>query len=772
MGKNRSKKGENSLSEYSSTDANRSFGKGASKGWEMLSSERYQAFVENIEVGVYEVDIHGNFQYFNNSLCRILCCSGKDILFQNFAEFIDDEYVKKTVDTFEGIYHTGQGVSDFICKIIDENSSDKVLEVSADLVTDNRGKKIGFRGIVHDVTEKYSTRKLLEKSQRRVRSLLNFVPYPLVVFTLDGMVSYLNPAFTEIFGWTFEELEGKIIPYVPPGLEEETRKNIKRLLEEKIILRYETQRLTKNGQILDVVLGASVYSETEDEPSGELVILRDITQEKRIARNNEALLRISLALPEYLELNELLDYISAEIKSLLEVEGALVILLDEENDELFFKSVAYDDTTMEKRIKEVRFPANRGICSKVVRTGEAIIVPDTSKEPDFYPLVDIHTGSKTLDLLDVPLRSKDRIIGVLSAKNKKTGAFDKTDIELLNMVAGTVALSIENARFSKEVKEAYKEVTSLNRAKGRVINHLSHELKTPISVLSASLNILGKRLLSSSLPEKTWQPTIERAQRNLERMLEMQYQVEDIMMGGQQKPHYLLATLLDKCADIMESFVAEEIGEGQAVEKIRRRIDNMFGVEEDVVSKDLLLDQIIPETIEEVGPFFSSRRVDLITRFEPAPTIHMPVEIMKKVLIGLIKNAVENTPDEGRIEVFVLNGDRGVELLVRDYGIGISFDNQRRVLDGFYSTQETIDYSSKRPFDFNAGGKGTDLLRIKIFSERYNFKINMQSLRCKWIPHDKDICIGRISRCRFCEKPEDCYSSGGTTFAVFFPLMS
>ena len=52
----------------------------------------------------------------------------------------------------------------------------------------------------------------------QLRTLLDFAPYPIVVFTMDGRVSYLNPAFTEIFGWTFHELEGKKIPYIPPGL--------------------------------------------------------------------------------------------------------------------------------------------------------------------------------------------------------------------------------------------------------------------------------------------------------------------------------------------------------------------------------------------------------------------------------------------------------------------------------------------------------------------------------------------------------------------------
>jgi signal transduction histidine kinase len=139
------------------------------------------------------------------------------------------------------------------------------------------------------------------------------------------------------------------------------------------------------------------------------------------------------------------------------------------------------------------------------------------------------------------------------------------------------------------------------------------------------------------------------------------------------------------------------------------------------------------------------------------------------VVDGLIKNAVENTPDEGKIEVVVHKKGEGAQLLVRDYGVGIMENNQRRVFEGFFSTHNTMDYSTKRPFDFNAGGKGADLLRMKIFSERYHFEIEMKSSRCQFIPREVDICPGRIGACAFCTKAEDCYHSGGTTFSLYFP---
>ncbi|NIR13185.1 MAG: GAF domain-containing protein, partial [Desulfobacterales bacterium] len=311
------------------------------------------------------------------------------------------------------------------------------------------------------------------------------------------------------------------------------------------ILRHETKRLTKDGRTLDVVMRAAVFSEDEDEPAGELVILRDVTEQNRIARNNEAMLRISMALPEYPDLEELLDYISSEVIRLLGTEGSVVVLVDEQRQEIFFPGVAYDDTITQRRVKEVRLPIeqmDQVVAGKGARLGEPVIVNDTSTVDRAYPIRDEKLGYETRSFLQVPLKSGDRIIGFLTAINKKEGIFQQSDVELLNTIAGTVVLSVENARFSEELKQAYKEVSSLNRAKDKVINHLSHELKTPISVLYGSFRILAKKM--AELPEETWKPTLERAQRNLQRILEIQHQTDDIMRERQYKTYDLLSLIL------------------------------------------------------------------------------------------------------------------------------------------------------------------------------------------------------------------------------------
>ena len=746
-----------------------------------LSDERYRVFIEEISDGVYETDIHGNFIYFNNALCKVFGYPRGEIQRQNFTGFMDKSHARMAYDVFTKIWVTHKGFSNVIWQIVDKDGQTRIIELSAHVVRNEEGKKTGFRGIARDVTERFRIQEALRESEarnqrqyeasrraeQRAMKLLDFVPYPMVVFGLNGRANYINPAFTEMFGWTLDELEDKHIPYVPPDLMEETGKGIKRLLKEKFIRRFETKRLTKDGRVLDVAIRAAVFSEGEEDDDAELVILRDLTQEKRVARNNEVLLRISTALPAYPELEELLDYISDEIRVIMNTEVALVILLDEERSEFSYVGAAHANTATQKRIKEFRFPADKSVAGKVIRTGEPIVVSDTSKEPDFYPGVDEKIGYITRNMLEVPLRSRDRIIGVLCARNKREGEFDQTDVEILTMIAGTVALFIENARVSEQLREAYREVTSLNKAKEKVINHLSHELKTPVSVLMASLSILERKM--KVLPEEDWKPGMERSQRNLDRILDIQQQVEDIMQDRPYKTYGLLCLLLGECTDELEALTADEMGEESVAGRIRKRIEEIFGRKESAIS-EIDPARYFRKRIEALKAQFAHREVEIVSHLkERVPFIGIPLDVLQKVVDGLIRNAIENTPDEGKIEVNVKKRGKGVEFVVHDYGVGITEENQKRIFEGFFVARDTAAYSSKRPFDFNAGGKGADLLRMKIFSERYNFRMNMTSFRCKFIPEESDVCRGRISLCPFCNAKEGCYHSGGTAFTLFFP---
>ena len=746
---------------------------------ERVQKDRYRVFIEDVADGFYEVDLQGNFTFFNDALCRIFGFACSEIQDRNFRDFMDEENSKIAFDAFNGIYRTGKGVTDIHWEITRKDGEARHLESSANLIFDENGNKVGFRGITRDVTDRFLAQQALKESEqcaldlsqasrraeKRFRALLEFLPDPVFAFNLDSTVSYLNPAFEDVFGWTLQELQGKIVPFVPDTHKEQTRLGIEQLIQEKAIHGFETKRLTKDGRLLDIIIDGAIFYDQDNQPAGQVITLRDITSEKRNARINQALFRIAQALHRHRGLDERLEIITKEVQDLLGVEGAMVILLDEENKEFFFREAAFDDSETGRKFKEIRYSVDTGIAGQVYRTGKPQIVEDVYNNPYFLKSIDQQARYHTRSMLDVPVETQGRMIGVLCAVNKKEGKFDPADVELLGAIANLVALPIENASIYEELQRSYEDVQSLNRAKDSVIHHLSHELKTPVSILAATLSILNKRFADRK--DDNQQMILERAQRNLDRILQMQYEIEDILREKDYTIYHLLSVLLDACVDELEVLISEEFGEKDIIERIREKIDKIFGPKK-VSSEEIQLGQFVAQKIDTLRPKFAHRKCRVDTRIDYEPAVWLPRDVLDKIVEGLVRNAVENTPDDGDILVTVQHGEFGPEFEVKDTGVGISAENQRLLFENFFTTHETMQYSTRQPYDFKAGGRGFDLLRMKIFSEKYDFKLKMSSKQCRFDEPNGDPCPGRIEDCESTQTIEDCKQSGGTTVTVQF----
>jgi hypothetical protein len=172
--------------------------------------------------------------------------------------------------------------------------------------------------------------------------------------------------------------------------------------------------------------------------------------------------------------------------------------------------------------------------------------------------------------------------------------------------------------------------------------------------------------------------------------------------------------------------------------------------------------------MQKIKPLYDHRDLEVILNTEETSPIRIPSDPLEKLIVGLIKNAVEYTPDEGRIEVSVKQMGPGPAFTVHDAGIGIGEGHCKHIFEGFFPTQDPNLYSSGSGYDFNAGGKGADLLRLKLFSERYDFQLNMTTARCRHLPLQNEACPGKISECSTCRSPEDCHRSGGTAVRALF----
>ena len=257
---------------------------------------------------------------------------------------------------------------------------------------------------------------------------------------------------------------------------------------------------------------------------------------------------------------------------------------------------------------------------------------------------------------------------------------------------------------------------SLERTMRRAVDHLSHELRTPLVIIQASVQQLNRQDLSETQREQI----IERIHRHLDRLGDLQAIVQRIVVPQKYQP------------------------------------------------QPLRVDTTIEGVIDTLRKKSAHRQVKILTRLEAIETDVIDPNMLEQVLRTLVKNAVENTPDGGEIIISLTHHPMGVLLQVQDHGVGITASDREFIFDAFYHTQETEQYSTRKPFDFDAGGKGLELMHLKILSEGGAFDISFESRRCYYLNTRLDQCCGNIASCPYISDLEGCKKSGGTTFSVLF----
>lgn len=163
------------------------------------SEEKYRAILDNIEEGYYEVDLHGNFTFFNEHICRIAACPCEEIWGVNYQEYTSPEDAKRLFRKFRRIYGTGRPAKAFDLQIYRPDGESRHVEISASLVRDHSRNPAGFRGIMRDITD----RKKAEVEKEKLEAQLMHAHKMEAVGTLAGGVAHdFNNILQAINGYT------------------------------------------------------------------------------------------------------------------------------------------------------------------------------------------------------------------------------------------------------------------------------------------------------------------------------------------------------------------------------------------------------------------------------------------------------------------------------------------------------------------------------------------------------------------------------------------
>ncbi|MBU7046736.1 MAG: PAS domain S-box protein, partial [Theionarchaea archaeon] len=173
------------------------------------SEEKYRTIITSIEDGYFEVDIAGNFTFFNDSLCRIFKTPRDELMNSESKQYMDEDIYKTVFETFNAVYQTGEPARAFDWEITRKDGTRRVVEASISLITDSQGSPTGFRGIVRDITDRKEAEKALQKRAEEFR--LIFENAKDAIFWADPETGYIikcNRAAEELLEKKREDIMG------------------------------------------------------------------------------------------------------------------------------------------------------------------------------------------------------------------------------------------------------------------------------------------------------------------------------------------------------------------------------------------------------------------------------------------------------------------------------------------------------------------------------------------------------------------------------------
>ncbi len=261
-----------------------------------FSKDKFVQVIESIKECYFEVDLKGNFTYFNESLCKITGYSKEELFGLNYKFIVDEANRKNVFEGFNTVYKTGEPLTDFEYQFRNKTGEKIIGETSVYLKFDSKGNKVGFYGIFRDVTKRkeeeekfrYELGKLvnlrtqeLRESEEKYRFISENAMDLISIINMNMNFEYVNEkVHNKIIGYKKEELIGKnAINFIHPDDREKVFQTFKEATEKGEAFA-EVRIRHKEGYYIWTGNNGSIYKD-KDRNSKFLIIARDITKRKK-----------------------------------------------------------------------------------------------------------------------------------------------------------------------------------------------------------------------------------------------------------------------------------------------------------------------------------------------------------------------------------------------------------------------------------------------------------------------------------------------------------
>ena len=335
------------------------------------------------------------------------------------------------------------------------------------------------------------------------------------------------------------------------------------------------------------------------------------------------LIDISRDLASTLDLDVLLDRIVQAAADITDAEAASILLYDNTARQLYFQVATNID---EPTLRGLVVPLEGSIAGWIVTNQKPLRIDDVSEDSRHFGDIERTTGFPTKSILGIPLVTKNKVVGVLEALNKKDGDFTSGDENLLTVLGAQAAVAIENARLFQQ---------------SDLISEFVHELRTPLASLSTATYLLLRPEMSREQQEQIVS-NIHNETLRLNSLASSFLDLARLESGRVQfrKSTFDVMDLLHECSDVMESKADE--------------------------------DRIQIRVIEPEGPTLLEADRDKI----------------KQVILNLLSNAIKYNRQNGSIILKTELRESKMVISVQDTGVGIPEDAVGHIFEKFYRVRE------------------------------------------------------------------------------------
>jgi PAS domain S-box-containing protein len=246
--------------------------------------------LDNIQEGYYEVDLDGNYTFFNEGLLRITGYSPDEMLGMNNRRIVDEFNNRKVFKVFNQVFLTGVPAHAFDWECIRKDGTRRFVEVSVSLKRDAKGRPEGFMGIARDITERKLAERAIRASEERYRTIIENIQDGYYEVDLDGNYTFFNEGLLRITGYSREEMLGMNNRRI---VDEVNNRKVFKVFNQVFLTgvpahAFDWECIRKDGTRRFVEVSVTLKRDIYGKPSGFMGIARDITERKQYQAELEA----------------------------------------------------------------------------------------------------------------------------------------------------------------------------------------------------------------------------------------------------------------------------------------------------------------------------------------------------------------------------------------------------------------------------------------------------------------------------------------------------